>query len=118
MAGIHDGYFQKEGEENEVVLAEIRAAAPDVLYVCLGVPAQEKWIAANRNQLGSVKLCLALGGSLDVWAGNVKRAPKLFLRLGLEWFHRLCCEPKRIGRMMKLPKFLFGTYAEKWRGRK
>ena len=118
VAGIHDGYFKKEGEENEAVLAEIRAAAPDVLYVCLGVPAQEKWIDANRPALGSVKLCLALGGSLDVWAGNVKRAPKLFIRLGLEWFYRLCCEPKRIGRMMKLPKFLFGTYAEKWRGRK
>ncbi len=118
VAGIHDGYFKKEGEENEAVLAAIRAASPDVLYVCLGVPAQEKWIDANRAALGSVKLCLALGGSLDVWAGNVKRAPKLFIKLGLEWFYRLCCEPKRIGRMMKLPKFLFGTYAEKWKGRK
>ena len=117
VAGIHDGYFKKEGEENEAVLSEIRAAAPDVLYVCLGVPAQEKWIAANRAALSPVKLCLALGGSLDVWAGNVKRAPKIFIKLGLEWFYRLCCEPRRIGRMMKLPKFLFGTYADK-RGRK
>ena len=87
-----------------------------MLYVCLGVPAQEKWIAANREALAGVKLCLALGGSLDVWAGNVKRAPKLFIKLGLEWFYRLCKEPRRIGRMMKLPKFLFGTYAAKWRG--
>ena len=115
VAGVHDGYFKKEGEENEAVLSEIRAAAPDVLYVCLGVPAQEKWTAANRAALSPVKLCLALGGSLDVWAGNVKRAPKIFIKLGLEWFHRLCCEPRRIGRMMKLPKFLFGTYAEKRR---
>lgn len=113
VAGIRDGYFKKEGEENEAVLAEIRAAAPDVLYVCLGVPAQEKWIAANRAALSPVKLCLALGGSLDVWAGNMKRAPKIFIKLGLEWFYRLCCEPRRIGRMMKLPKFLFGTYADK-----
>lgn len=115
VAGVHDGYFKKEGEENEAVLTEIRAAAPDVLYVCLGVPAQEKWIAANRADLSPVKLCLALGGSLDVWAGNVKRAPKIFIKLGLEWFYRLCCEPRRIGRMMKLPKFLFGTYADKRR---
>ena len=86
-----------------------------MLYVCLGVPAQEKWIAANRADLSPVKLCLALGGSLDVWAGNVKRAPKIFIKLGLEWFYRLCCEPRRIGRMMKLPKFLFGTYADKRR---
>lgn len=113
IAGTHDGYFQKTGEENEAVLAEIRAAAPDVLYVCLGVPAQEKWIDANRAAMGSVRLCLALGGSLDVWAGNVRRAPKLFIKLGLEWFYRLCREPWRLGRMMKLPKFLLGTYAEK-----
>jgi len=116
--GTHDGYFKKEGPENDAVIAAINEAAPDILFVCLGVPAQEKWIDANRAALGSVKLCLALGGSLDVWAGNVKRAPKLFIKLGLEWFYRLCCEPKRIGRMMKLPKFLFGTYAEKWKGRK
>lgn len=115
VAGMHDGYFKKEGEENAAVLDEIRTAAPDVLYVCLGVPAQEKWIAANRSALSPVKLCLALGGSLDVWAGNVKRAPKIFIKLGLEWFYRLCCEPRRIGRMMKLPKFLFGTYADKRR---
>lgn len=115
VAGMHDGYFKKEGEEHAAVLDEIRTAAPDVLYVCLGVPAQEKWIAANRSALSPVKLCLALGGSLDVWAGNVKRAPKIFIKLGLEWFYRLCCEPRRIGRMMKLPKFLFGTYADKRR---
>lgn len=113
VAGTHDGYFQKEGEENNAVLAAIRAASPDVLYVCLGVPAQEKWIAANRSALAGVSLCLALGGSLDVWSGSVRRAPDLFIRLGLEWFYRLLCEPKRIGRMMKLPKFLLGTYAEK-----
>lgn len=118
VAGTQDGYFKKEGEENGAVLAAIRAAAPDVLYVCLGVPAQEKWIDANRAALAGVKLCLALGGSLDVWAGNVKRAPKIFIKLGLEWFYRLCKEPRRIGRMMKLPKFLFGTYAEKFRGEK
>ena len=118
VAGTHDGYFKKEGEENDAILAAIRTAAPDVLYVCLGVPAQEKWIAANREALSGVKLCLALGGSLDVWAGNVKRAPKLFIKLGLEWFYRLCREPRRIGRMMKLPKFLFGTYAAKWKGEK
>lgn len=118
VAGTHDGYFKKEGEENDAILAAIRTAAPDVLYVCLGVPAQEKWIAANRTALSGIKLCLALGGSLDVWAGNVKRAPKLFIKLGLEWFYRLCREPRRIGRMMKLPKFLFGTYAAKIKQKK
>ncbi len=109
VAGVHDGYFKKEGPENDAVIEAINEAAPDVLYVCLGVPAQEKWIAANKDKLPSVRLCLALGGSLDGYSGSVKRAPKIFIRLGLEWFYRLLREPKRIGRMMKLPKFLFGV---------
>ena len=113
FVGCHDGYFKKEGEENDAVIDEICKAAPDILYVCLGVPVQEKWILANRGRLPSVKLCLALGGSLDGYSGNVKRAPKIFILLGLEWFYRLCCQPSRIGRMMKLPKFLFGVIG--WR---
>lgn len=109
IVGTHDGYFKKEGEENDRVVELINAAAPDILYVCLGVPVQEKWILANRDRLSSVKLCLALGGSLDGYSGNVKRAPDIFIKLGLEWFYRLICQPSRIGRMMKLPKFLFGV---------
>ncbi len=107
--GTHDGYFKKEGDENEGVIAEINAAAPDILFVCLGVPAQEKWIAANRDKLPTVRVALGLGGSLDSYAGTVKRAPKLFIRLNLEWFYRLIKQPSRIGRMMKLPKFILGT---------
>ena len=117
FVGCHDGYFKKEGEESEAVIRAINEAAPDVLYVCFGVPAQEKWIAANRDKLPSVKLFLALGGSLDGYSGNFKRAPKIFIRLGLEWFYRLIKEPKRIGRMMKLPKFLFGTIAYRLLGK-
>ena len=106
---MHDGYFKKEGEENDAVIAAINEAAPNVLFVCLGVPAQEKWIDANRDRLPTVRAALGLGGSLDSYAGTMKRAPKLFIRLNLEWFYRLCCQPSRIGRMMKLPKFVFGT---------
>ncbi len=109
IVGTHDGYFKKEGEENDAVISEINAASPDILYVCLGVPVQEKWILDNRERLTSVKLCLALGGSLDGYSGNVKRAPNIFIKLGLEWFYRLICQPSRIGRMMKLPKFLLGV---------
>ncbi len=109
ICGCSDGYFKKEGAENDAVIEKINAAAPDLLFVCLGVPAQEKWIKDNGERLTSVKVCLALGGSLDVYSGNVKRAPKLFIKLNLEWFYRLLKEPKRIGRMMKLPKFLIGT---------
>ncbi len=115
FVGCHDGYFDKSDcEENSKVIDEINAAAPDILYVCFGVPAQEKWISENRGRLKTVKLCLALGGSLDGYSGNVKRAPEIFIKLGLEWFYRLCKEPKRIGRMMKLPKFLIGTIVYKF----
>lgn len=113
FCGTADGYFKKEGEENERVIEKINECAPDLLFVCLGVPAQEKWIKENGAKLITAKVCLALGGSLDVYSGNVKRAPKLFIKLNMEWFYRLLCEPKRIGRMMKLPKFLIGTMIHK-----
>lgn len=118
IAGLHDGYFQKDGAENEAVLEEIRQSGADVLYVCLGAPTQEKWIYANRAALPKVTLLLGLGGSVDVYAGTVKRAPKIFIKLGLEWFYRLCKEPKRIGRMMNLPRFYFGTILWKIRNKK
>lgn len=113
FVGTNDGYFKKEGEENDAVVEKINASGADVLFVCLGAPAQEKWINANRDRLPNVKVFLGLGGSLDGYSGNVKRAPKLFIKLNLEWFYRLLCQPSRIGRMMKLPKFLFGTIAYK-----
>ena len=109
FVGENDGYFKKDGEENSAVIEKINASGADVLFVCLGAPAQEKWIYNNRGSLTSVKLMMGLGGSLDGYAGIAKRAPKIFIKLGLEWFYRLLKEPKRIGRMMKLPKFYIGT---------
>lgn len=118
FAGCHDGYFKKEGPECDAVVEEINKSAADILFVCLGAPAQEKWIYANRARLENVKIMLALGGSLDGYSGNVKRAPEFFCKHGLEWFYRLMCQPSRIGRMMKLPKFYFGTWLYKIRGKK
>lgn len=118
FVGTHDGYFEKSGEASDKVVNEINASGAKILFVCLGVPAQEKWINENKDKFTSVKLCLALGGSLDVYAGNVKRAPKIFIKLGLEWFYRLLCQPSRIGRMMALPRFLIGTYKEKFSTKK
>ena len=115
FVGTNDGYFKKEGDENDAVVAKINESGADILFVCLGAPAQEKWIYNNRAFLTSVKLMMGLGGSLDGYAGTVKRAPKIFIKLGLEWFYRLLKEPKRIGRMMKLPKFYFGTWLYKIR---
>lgn len=101
IAGTHHGYFQEDGP----IVAAINAAKPDLLLVCLGCPKQEKWMFCHKGEL-DVGLMAGLGGSLDVFAGVVRRAPPAFQKLGLEWFYRLCREPKRIGRMMKLPAFL------------
>ena len=109
IAGAHHGYFKKEGEESDGVIDAINSTDARILFVCLGSPAQEIWITQNKEKFTNVKLLLGLGGSLDVYSGNVKRAPSFFRKLGLEWFYRLLSQPKRIGRMMKLPKFYFGT---------
>lgn len=117
VVGTHDGYFKKNGEESDAVVAAINASGAKLLLVCLGVPVQERWITDNREKLTAARVCMCLGGSLDVYAGVAQRAPKFFVDHSLEWFYRLMKEPKRIGRMMKLPKFLFGTYLAKIRGK-
>lgn len=113
LAGTHHGYFQEDGP----IVDAINAAGPDLLLVCLGCPKQERWMFQHRESL-DIGLMAGLGGSLDVFAGNVKRAPALFQKLGLEWFYRLCKEPKRIGRMMKLPHFLILVAGRRLRGKK
>ena len=110
IAGVHDGYFQ----DDLPVVEEICASAADVVFVCLGAPKQELWMAKNGAATGAKLLC-GLGGSLDVFAGVAERAPKFWTDHGLEWFYRLCKEPKRIGRMMKLPLFLVHVKQEKKR---
>ncbi len=109
IVGTHHGYFNKTGDENDAVVELINESGAAILFVCLGVPAQEKWMIENRDKLSGVRVMLGLGGSLDVYSGTFKRAPSLFRKLGLEWLYRLIRQPKRIGRMMKLPKFYFGT---------
>ena len=108
VAGMADGYFKEEGP----VIEKINAAHADVLFVCLGAPKQEKFMAAHREEL-NVKLMAGLGGSLDSFAGTVKRAPKWMIRLSLEWLYRLLKEPKRLGRMMRLPKFLWAVVCKR-----
>lgn len=110
IAGTHDGYFKEDGP----VVDAIRQSGADVVFVCLGAPKQELWMAKNGPETGAHLLC-GLGGSLDVFAGVVARAPKFWSDHGLEWFYRLCKEPRRIGRMMKLPLFLVHVKQEKRR---
>ena len=118
IAGMHDGYFKKDGIENDAVIQKINESNAQILFVCFGAPAQEQWIDRNKCSLTSVKLVMGLGGALDVYAGVVKRAPKFFIRARLEWFYRLIKEPRRLGRMMKLPKYILGTYKERFSSEK
>ncbi|MBD5133534.1 MAG: WecB/TagA/CpsF family glycosyltransferase [Clostridiales bacterium] len=108
VCGTHDGYFKEDGP----VVDAIRQARADIVFVCLGFPKQEKWIAAHGRDTGA-KLLIGLGGALDVFSGNVERAPEKFQKLGLEWLYRLMKEPSRIGRMAKLPLFLVSAAGAK-----
>ena len=108
ICGMNDGYFKDEAP----VIEKINAAKPDVLFVCLGAPKQEKWMAQYGAATGA-KLLLGLGGSLDVFAGVAQRAPEFYCKHNLEWFYRLIKNPSRAGRMMKLPLFLVHVAGEK-----
>lgn len=101
ICGTADGYFQDE----TAVVERINEARPDVLFVCLGAPKQERFMQDHFDEL-DVTLMLGLGGSLDGYAGVAQRAPRWMINLSLEWLYRLIKEPSRLGRMMRLPKFV------------
>lgn len=103
VVGLRNGYFQPEDEPE--IIEEINSLDVDMLFVCLGAPRQEIWMVEHRPLL-KVGVMLGLGGSLDVFAGTVKRAPRWMIRLGLEWLYRICKEPWRLKRVMELPFFL------------
>jgi len=104
IAGTRNGYFKEEEEQQ--IIEEINASGADVVFVCLGAPKQEMFIDKHRDSL-KTKAALGIGGSLDVFAGRVERAPEFWQKAGLEWFYRLMKEPKRFFRMLALPKFGF-----------
>lgn len=108
LCGTHHGYFQ----DSAPVVEAIRASGAAVVFVCLGAPKQEFWMAEHGPATGA-KLMVGLGGVLDVYAGRVKRAPAAFQKLGLEWLYRLLRQPSRAGRMAKLPAFLLRAAGQK-----
>ena len=112
VCGYHHGYFEKDGKENDRIINKINRSGADVLFVCFGFPAQEEWIRKNLPRLESVKLAAGLGGSLDIWSGNVKRAPSFVSEMGLEWLWRTAKDPKRIPRVKNLALFLYITLKE------
>lgn len=103
VAGMRNGYFKPEEEPD--IVKEINESGADLLFVCLGAPKQEQWLARNAENLTDVRVAMGIGGSLDVFAGTAMRAPKFYCDHGLEWFYRLMKQPSRAGRMLALPKF-------------
>jgi N-acetylglucosaminyldiphosphoundecaprenol N-acetyl-beta-D-mannosaminyltransferase len=110
MVGYRDGYFSKD--EEEAIVQSIRETQPDLLFVGLGAPRQDLFLREFREQL-QVPVMMGVGGSFDVIAGKVQRAPKAFQKLRLEWFHRLLKQPSRWRRMLALPKFAGKVLFEK-----
>jgi len=104
IAGYSDGYFDEEKEKT--IIANINRCNPDLVFVCLGAPKQEKWIASHKSELPNA-VYMGIGGSLDVFAGTVKRAPEFYTKHGIEWLYRLCKQPSRFVRMLELPRFGF-----------
>ena len=103
IIGVDDGYF--DDNKKEEIINKISELKPDILLVGIGAPKQERLInSLIPNKI--FKIAIGCGGSLDVLSGTVKRAPKLFIKLHIEWSWRLIKQPTRIGRMMILPKFL------------
>lgn len=95
------GHFSgspKEKDEDEICEI-IDKSKPDILFVAYGSPHQEFWIHRNLFKLNSVKVAIGVGGAFDFYAGKVKRAPKWMQKIGIEWFWRLSCEPKRLSRI-------------------
>ncbi|ERI91985.1 glycosyltransferase, WecB/TagA/CpsF family [Clostridiales bacterium oral taxon 876 str. F0540] len=109
ILGRHNGFFN--GEEEEKIISEITTTQPDILVVALGAPRAEKWIYRNKSKLNT-KVTFGVGGSLDVIAGKVKRAPLIWQKLNLEWFYRLICQPSRWRRQLVLPVFACKAFGE------
>lgn len=103
VAGTNDGYF-KEAQEAEIV-EKVNASGADFLLVAMGAPRQEFFLSRHKNEL-KAKVGVGVGGSLDVWSGNTKRAPEFYQKHNIEWLYRLKTEPQRFGRMAKIPVFM------------
>ena len=111
IVGVRDGYFTVQ-EEDEII-AGIQASQSDIVLVALGVPKQEKWLAKNLHRLAA-PVAMGVGGTFDVMAGVVERAPLWMQQASLEWLYRLLQQPQRFLRMLALPQFVLRVlYAKK-----
>ncbi len=111
VCGTYWGYFEKTGEDDRRVMQMLRAARPDILFVCFGFPMQERWIADHVGQMDGIRVVAGLGGSLDVWSGRLRRAPRIVSSMGMEWLWRMAREPRRLKQLPALVRF--AMYSER-----
>jgi len=102
IVGGQHGYLKEE--EMPDLIHRINASGAEVLFVALGSPKQELWMKEYLPRL-NIKVCQGVGGTFDVLAGRVKRAPAIFRKIHLEWLFRLLSEPRRLLRQTALPRF-------------
>ncbi len=114
IAGCRNGYFTEQ-EEDEII-EEISSSSPDILLVALGAPKQEKWIYSHLDKLGA-KVCIGVGGTIDILSGRVRLSPEFFRKHSLEWLHRLYKEPRRAKRMLDLPRFILRVFRTRLMGK-
>jgi N-acetylglucosaminyldiphosphoundecaprenol N-acetyl-beta-D-mannosaminyltransferase len=103
IVGVRHGFFPADSDE--IVAAEVAASQPDVLFVALGIPRQEKFIKATQHII-KAPVAIGVGGSFDVFSGKTKRAPKIFQKAKLEWLWRLILNPKKLTKTRRLPVFV------------
>lgn len=103
IAGYHHGYFDLDDQS---IVNDIKRAEPDLVFVALGLPRQEQWIAKNHQKFKK-GIFMGVGGSFDVIAGKVKRAPDVWIKFNLEWLYRLLKQPFRWRRILKVFEFMF-----------
>lgn len=112
VSGYLDGYHQLTPAE---VVEKINACQPDIVFVALGFPRQEQWLATSHQEV-TAQIFQDVGGSFDVLSGLVKRAPEIFIKTNLEWLYRSVSNPKRLYRILELPVFLWQSW--RWHHKK
>ena len=113
IVGTLHGYFDDDTE----IIKDIAGKSPDLLAVCLGSPRQEIWVHQNKEKLSGVGAVMCLGGVLDVWSGNIKRAPSFLIKMHLEWLWRMMREPRRMKNLPLMLKFRFLTRKSRQKAR-
>lgn len=114
VAGFRNGYFKKE-EEAEIIEDIVKSGA-QMLFVAISSPFKENFLYRHKDALSQVNFIMGVGGSFDVFAGKVKRAPVWMQKIGMEWFFRFLQEPKRMWRRYLIgnSKFIYLVFKEKW----